>query len=179
VGRVLQRLVVLLAFVGVLLAPALSRAALLPTCEAYDPVTRMPVEWLPSLEATLEAEAEADACSAGVATAPDDVGDSKVAGMCDARGASVVAPQRVLAVGDARIEATPGCGVDISAPVIGPGPKHAPAVGAAPMLAENAVLDVASLVPPASSELGPPFLPPDGGPRFGVQRGVERPPRGL
>jgi hypothetical protein len=187
VGRLLQRLAVVLVFAGVFLAitlaPSMARAALLPTCE-HDAVTRIPVEWLPVAPSMVPPVA--DTCTLppvapvpppGSGAAAEEQGDSRVPAMCDARGASAIAPQRVLPISDARIEAAPGCGSDPSAPVVGPGPRHSPSAGAAPALADHAVLDGASLVPPAASELAPPYPPITGGPRVAHPPGIDHPPR--
>jgi hypothetical protein len=166
-GRLLQRLVVLLAFAGVILAPALARAALLPACEVHE-LTRMPVEWL-------VAEA-GDACDAGP-TAADEQVDVKVAGMCDDRGASIVAPPRIHAIVDARIEAGNGWAFDHSAPHIGPSPQDSPLSSPPLALLDQATLQALAVVAPAASELAPPFPPLPGGPRPGVSRGIDHPPR--
>lgn len=185
-GRVLQRLVMLLAFGYALLVPAIVRAALLPACE-HDPSTRVPVDWdagSPELGA-LDVRGAPDSCDLPLGWSvklareprPDDLGDMRVPAMCDARGASAIAPPRIHTIGDARIEAVGGTGTELGAPVIGPGPKHSPFVGAAPALADHAVLDGTVQVPPPSSEPAAPFPPVTGGPRCGVARGIDHPPR--
>jgi len=178
VARILQRLV--LFFAGALLVPARAWAALLPACEAHDPTTRIPADWMPDHQAAVPPVAGGgEACAAlppKASDAADDV-DVRIAAMCDARGASIVAPQRILPVGDARIEATPGGGTELGPPVIGPHRDHAPVASAAPALAQHAVLDAAVLVPPASSELAPPFPPVTGETRSGFAPGVDHPPR--
>ncbi len=177
-GRLLQRLAVLLAFAGAFLVPALARAALLPACEAHDLVTRMPVEWLLPSAPAPDSNAT-DACTADRRRGPapaEDLGDLRVPAMCDARGASAIAPQRIMPVSDARIEAASSCGADESS-AIGLGPKHSPSAGAPPALADHAVLDVAGLVLPSSGELAPPYLPIAGGPLPAFARGIDHPPR--
>jgi hypothetical protein len=179
VGRVLQRLLVCLAFAGVFLLPALARAALVPACDAHEQLTRMPAPSPPELR-VVDAGLE-DACSVGSLAAlhapTDELGDVRVAAMCDPRGASVIAPQRILPVSDARIEAPPACEADSAAPAVGPGSHHAPVAGASVALADHAVLDPASLIPPPSSELAPAYPPVLGGPRSGFRPGVDHPPR--
>lgn len=181
-GRVVHTLVVCLAFAATLLVPLAARAAFVPACESH--------EWsgeraaFPSTVALGSAET-ADACSA-VRDRPADDDDAldavaaRVAAMCDARGASIVAPQRVLPIADARIDPAPGsgCGFDVSAPHVGPSPDDAPAAVAAHALAEHATLDVLALVPPASSALLPAYPPVLGAARPGHVRGVDHPPRG-
>jgi hypothetical protein len=176
VAKVLQRLVVWLAFALVTLVPALARAALVPACE-HDPLTRMPVEWLrPVQQHEHEHEHESDACTLRAAVPQEDLGDVRVAAMCDDRGASVIAPPRILPIGDARIEAAP-CSVDLTGPFAGPGTPHAPSLVGGPALAEHAVLDGSGVIPEASCEVSPAFPPVAGGPRVGFGRGIDHPPR--
>jgi hypothetical protein len=168
--RLLQRLAALIALAIALVVPlgssGVAHAAIVLTCESH-PVTLMPREWLP--------EAVPDACAA---PAPADEGDdaSRVAAMCDDRGASMVAPPLVRPVADARIDAA--ChGDDLSAPAFGPGPKHAPLAGPGFALADAGLPGDALLVPPASSELAPPYLAAVGAARAGFARTIEHPPR--
>jgi hypothetical protein len=194
VGRFFQRLGTWIALAVALVVPLLlatsAEAALLPACEARDVITRMPAEWMPAAAVATADEPGApaeDACTPQAGHEPghdgskaeEDWGDVRVAAMCDARGASVIAPARILPVADARIEAVPGCAADHSAPLaaLRSGSRSSPVAAAAPALVEHAVLDVADLVPPASSELGPPFPPVRGGPRSGVAPGIDHPPR--
>jgi len=176
----------MLAFAGVFLAttlaPSIARAALIPTCE-HDAVTRIPVEWMPvtpSFPSTDECTPPAgagDSGSAGGAAPAEDQGDLRVPAMCDERGASAIAPQRIHPVSDDRIEAAAGCGGDQSASVVGPGQRHAPPAGAAVALADHAVLGATCLVPPATSELAPPYPPVTGRVLPPHARGIDHPPR--
>jgi hypothetical protein len=185
VGRSFQRLVMLLAFAGALVVPLLfaatARAAMLPACEQHDAITRMPAEWMPSAEPTFVEDActPAEGHDGDRAKAADDLGDLKVAAMCDVRGASVIAPPRILSIADTRIEAVPNRAGDHSAQaLLRPGrSSHSPAGAGVPALADHAVIDGGALVRPASSEVGPPFMPVAGGPRCGVARGIDHPPR--
>lgn len=180
----LKRVIKWLAFAAALVisfAPRAASAAILPACENH-PLTRMPVEWLGAAAAI----AQLDACIAGAANAGgdalrdaarEDEGDSRVAAMCDDRGASVIAPARVLPVVDARIDAPSSCGTNTAGPSCAPAPDDAP-LGSTPFaLMELGLLSGESLVPPATSELGPPYSTVDGSPLAGVKRGVEHPPR--
>jgi hypothetical protein len=176
-----------LAVAVMMLAPAIARAALIPECEAHDQLTRMPVEWV----APTPPPPSADSCDAGVgltmegdrpaqlvaAPHPDELGDTRLAPMCDERGACVVAPPRIHPVADDRIEAGTRCGWDSSGPLVAPGPRHSPDALTSPMLAQHAVLDALAMVPPAPSELAAPFPRPSGGPRIGYARGIDHPPR--
>jgi len=179
VARVLQRLVVLFAFAGAFLAPVVARAEVLAEASEVEGPSAPPM-------------APPAVCSLGALSsipppkvervehaAVDDIDDAKAGGMCDDRGACVVAPQRVHPVGSARIQVSHFCNFGSHGPAasIDRGQDDVPGSGAAPVAVPYAVLDTALLVPPASSELGPAFLPVVGGPRVGVLRGVDRPPR--
>jgi hypothetical protein len=172
-GRVVHALVVCLAFAATLLVPLVARAAFLPACESHE-WSGERTAFLPIV--ALGAPEGADACST-VRDADDEAIDVRVAAMCDARGASIVAPPRILPVADARIDAVPGCGFDLSAPHCGPSPDHTPAAVAAHALAQHATLDVLAQVPPAPSALLPAYPPVAGGARPGHARGVDHPPR--
>src|SRR5262245_38769817 len=98
----LVRLVVLsLAFAWVWLTPAWARAALVPICDAPANASLMPPVPEP-------------ACMV-VTSVDDSTGETSAAPICDPRGASAIAPQRVLPVSDARLDASPTCGEDPSA----------------------------------------------------------------
>jgi hypothetical protein len=167
--RLVQRLVVWFAFAAALFAPAVARAAFLPACENH-PLTMGP-EARPT-------EPAPDACSPGDRLEQDAVvgPGSRVAAMCDARGASVVAPQRILPIADARIDAVPGCGAE-PGPHVGPGPERSPLGGPVVALAEHAILAGFELPPPVFSELVPPFPVVAGAARPGERRGIDHPPR--
>jgi len=174
-SRTLHRLVTWLAFTAAvlvpLLAPAIAHAGLLPACESHE-LTAMPVEWLPK-----PAAPALEACSIGEIPNDADLGDARVAAMCDEHGASVVAPPRVHAVADARIDLAPGCGGELSAPLCGPDQRGAPARAPGPAIAEHAVLEGIVLVPPVWYELTAPLPAAAGAPSAGVKRGIEHPPR--
>jgi hypothetical protein len=154
----------------VLLAPGLARAAILPACESVE-VSHATIEWAaPTILP--------DSCSAGGIQLDDDLGDMSVPAMCSENGASMVAPGRVLPVVDARIDAAPGCGAELSgAQAIGPAPDDAPVAAPAFAVVDHAVLGAGTLVPPAVSELAPPFVVVPGAPRAGVKHDIEHPPR--
>jgi hypothetical protein len=192
VARLFQRLLVLLAFAGVILVPARARAAICTLCEAHDLLTFVAsaasATSAPPAETCMPDAGAPVPADAGLAVPCEDPGDLRVPALCDNRGASMIAPPRVLPVADARIEAVHGCASELAALIndgcgqrshaaIGPGPRHSPVAGASPVLPEHAVLDAAGMVPPASSELGPDFPPVTGGPLHGVARGIDHPPR--
>jgi hypothetical protein len=159
-------------------APRAASAAILPACENH-PLTQMPVEWLAVAAAAAQLDACAGSDGAADAAMMDDVdgGDPRVAAMCDDRGASVIAPPRVLPVVDARIDAPSSCGAEASGPSCAPAPDDGSAALTGFALAEQGMLSGVDLVPPAPSELGPPFSMVDGSPLPGVKRGIEHPPR--
>ncbi|APR80298.1 Hypothetical protein A7982_05645 [Minicystis rosea] len=176
-SRNLQRLSRWLAFaatllvpVVVLLAPRLAFAALLPACESHE-VTPTPPEWL-AMPTILP-----DSCTLGEIRNDEDPGDPRVAAMCSESGASVVAPPRVVPIVDARIEASSGCTGEISAPVCGPSSHDTPLGQPAFAVLDHAMLGDGLLIPPATSELAPPFRAAAGMPRAGVKHAVEHPPR--
>lgn len=165
--RRLQQLCALIALAVALIAPSRAWAAFLPACENRELATVLPREQPEPIES--------DACSA--VDAGDDVTDSKVAALCDPRGASVIAPLRIHAISDARIESSAHCGVTISTPMIGPAPDDGSSIGALVAMPSHALLPGAELVPAASYELAPDFPPLEGGARSGVERDVYHPPR--
>jgi hypothetical protein len=170
--RFLHFLLVYGALAVALLAPLCARAAILPACENHELVT------LATPPALSDRLADAPAEPAACATPSDEPsGDTKVAPICDPRGASAVAPPRVHPVSDAHIEAVPSCELQISSPMIGPAPRdRSPAyIGAA--LAEQATIATLPTVPPSLSELSPAYPPVRGEVRPGVERGVYHPPR--
>jgi hypothetical protein len=182
-GRVFLTFAVCLAFAATLLVPFAARAAFVPACENHEWSVDRAVSlsdgapapsgvFLPSL-AALESEG---ACSAA-RDADDELGDPRVAALCDARGASMPAPPRVLPIADARIDAEPGCGFDLSTPHVGPAPHHAPALAAAHALAQHAILDVLAQIPPAPSALLPDYPAVEGAALPGHERGIDHPPR--
>jgi hypothetical protein len=157
----------------VALVPRLAFAAILPACENHE-LTLMPVEWL-----TPPAAPEACSLAAALVNAgDDDQGDPRIAAMCDARGASVVAPQRILPIADAWIDAV-GCNADLDAgAALDAGSDHAPLLGPGAALVDHAVLGAAVQVPPAPSELLPPFPAAADRPLAGVKQAIDHPPRG-
>lgn len=166
--RHLQRLSALIALAMALLVPVRAWAALIPACENREVATVLPRED--------EAErVDSTLCNDG--NAEDEVGDSKVPALCDPRGASIIAPPRIHAIIDARIESGARCGVTITTPMIGPGPDDGSAAGALVAMPGHAVIPEGALVPAPSYELAPDFTPPEGGALPGVRRPIDHPPR--
>ena len=98
------RLFVALACALFALAPGFARAAFVPMCEA-DPIATMP---------------PASACAMPSSVLREVLPSSSAAPLCDPRGASAIAPQRVLPVSDARLEGSRSCGDDETAFSVGP-----------------------------------------------------------
>ena len=163
--HLLQRLVVWLAFAAALLVP-LTAQAFVPTCE--------------DVEATvLQRDPPSHVVDDGerCAIPPGEGDDLKIAAMCDARGLSIVAPQRILPIADARIDAARSCtSLESGSPAIGPSPDDAAGAGGPSAAVSHSVLAANGLVLPAPSELGPAFLPVEGSERAGVEPKLERPP---
>jgi hypothetical protein len=158
-----QRLLTLLTLAFVLILPLRARAAIVPVCDD-DRMTPAPAQGEPS-------------CA--VVTSVDDVtGETSAAPICDPRGASAVAPPRILPLTDARIDAVPGCDGDELSPSIGPGSRSPLPAGELASAPQHAMLFPALVVPPASATVVlSPCTPVAGGPLAGVARGVYHPPR--
>jgi hypothetical protein len=152
----------LLTFALALVLPLRARAAIVPICED-EPMTLAPAPSEPS-------------CA--IVTSVDEVtGETSAAPICDARGASSIAPPRILPITDARIDAVPGCNGQDAWPSVGPSSRDpAPA-------AELAGPPQRALLAPELVVAGPTelvilsFAAPSGGPRAGVEQGVYHPPR--
>ena len=170
--RTIQCLLVCLAFAAAILVPLRVQAAILPACENRELATMVsPPE--PSVRYDSDELSRALSCS----TEQEATGEIKVAAMCDARGASAIAPPRILGVSDARIETVPSCTLQGSAPMIGPGPKDPPSIGMPLAFYDQAAVVINALVYPALSELLPPYALSEGSARQGIEHGIFRPPR--
>ena len=185
--HLLQRLAVWTAFAVAMLLPLLiprtARAAILPLCEV-DSATVMPRTPAPSAIAFAAAEEPTPPCdefsrlnAANVAN-DDDTVDPKIAAYCDARGASAVAPQRIVPITDARIDAATSCArVEGSAQTIAPSPHDSPTTGSAAFLLDPAALDASTTILPAPSELLPAYAPVTDVDCSGIEQAVYHPPR--
>lgn len=150
-----------------LLVAAPARAAVVLACE-------------PVSDALFESDGATGptSCEAPAAERPaGDLGDPSVAGLCDERGASVVAQERVLPIPDARIQAAPCPSSDGSAPHasrIPDGPSH---VGPPLAPVDDAVLAALDALgaPPLAFTIAWSKL--EGRARAGVRRAIEHPPR--
>jgi hypothetical protein len=178
----LQRLAVWTAFAVALLVPFLfsrsAAAAILPLCEV-DAATMMPraPTLVPLAFAAAVLEDATPPCDALSATDDDSV-DPTIAAFCDARGASAVAPQRIVPITDARVEATPGCArLDTSTQKLAASPRDGDTAGSTALLLDPAAIDPAALIPPASSELLPAYAPVTDVELAGIEQAVYHPPR--
>ena len=168
----LLRLLAVVAFFAVTwLAPLRVFAAIIPICDG-DAVSGSPMAQShgPSDAALSEA------CPAP-ASASDDF-DPRVAAMCDAQAATVVAPNRVHPMTDARIDAVVSCdGIHHGPFASSPSSNH----GVDGLSWVN--VDPATLAEPSVLrrriyfELPPMFID-EGAPRVGFDREVYHPPRG-
>ena len=186
---VLIRLAALVACTVVWIAPAIAHAASTAACEPHDEST------VGVCHENATAESAAQTCSivrqdheatrdTDRSDGPDksdrnDKNDIKVAPMCDVRGASIVAPPRVLPIVDSRLEAAPSDNPDTSGIAValraGGGPSHR--AGSLVSVADPIVLPCSEVVTFGCDEtLLTPFYE-TGGPRVGSHRSIERPPR--
>lgn len=150
-------------FAFAVLLPLRANAAILPVCE-NDVVSMMAP---PPSEPICEI----------VTTVSETTGETSAAPICDPRGATALAPPRILPVADARIEATPSCGTEGSQLFVTPNhPSGSDAIG--PALAIGyATLGNHLLVPPAAISEAPDFVVEQEAERVGFERRVEHPPR--
>lgn len=159
-ARAIVRVATAFAFVLTLLLPLRAGATIVPVCE-HDAMTVAPV--------VLETPCDTNA-------ADNEIADGNAAPICDPRGASAIAPLRLMPIPDARIEAAPACDTMELSPSVGPSQgDHPTLINAA--LPHHAVLTADVLVRPASQTalVAPPE--PEGGPRAGVAQDIYHPPR--
>ena len=185
--HLLQRFVAWTAFAVALLVPLLlipraAHAAILPLCEV-DSATRMPRAPAPAAPLVIAADEAATPCDQlsrlNAAADDDDHIDLKIAAFCDARGASAIAPQRIVPINnDARIDATPACArLYSSTQTIAPSQRDGLATGSAAVLLDPAALDPSAMIHPASSVLLPAYAPVSDVDCSGIQQTVYHPPR--
>lgn len=158
-------------FAAFWIAPLQAMAAIIPICDG-DAISAVG----PVFAAVHSPETNpAEDCHA-VPNSPDEH-DPQVAAMCDTRAATVVAPNRVFPMTDARIDAAPSC----------TGIHHGPFVNAAN---NGPLLDGLSWVNVDPTMLGdawvmrsrpfvelPPMLIDPGSPHAGFDREIYHPPR--
>jgi hypothetical protein len=154
------------ALFAVVLWPSRSFAAIVPACEA-DFASNVAA---PALE-KVRTECDGDAARG------DDIDNSRVAPMCDASGASAIAPPRIRNVSDVRLERHRPCeGGESLRAAVSPGrgdpPAHAPDA-----IVDRAMMPSPEVLSPAGQpRLIDPLARTDG-PRAGVRTAVYHPPR--
>jgi hypothetical protein len=173
--RLVKSLLVCFALAVALCVPLRAWAAIVPACENRELLTLVPPPSPSLLLADPPGEPAPEPACVSLNREPE--GDSKVAPICDPRGASMIAPPRVHPVSDDRIEAVPSCELELLIPRIGPSSRDSTSIHAGAALAEHATIADMALVPPAYSELAPPYPPVEGEARAGIARDVYHPPR--
>lgn len=159
-----QRFLTLLTFALALVLPLRAGAAIVPICED-EPMTLAPPP-VPS----------EPACA--IVTSVDEVtGETSAAPICDPRGASSIAPPRILPIADARIDAAPGCNGQDAWPSVGPSSRDSAPGGDLAGPPQRALLSPELVVPGPAELVVLAFAAPPGGPRAGVEQGVYHPPR--
>jgi hypothetical protein len=164
-----QRFLTLLTLALALVLPLRAAAAIVPACE----VDLMTV----AQQAEHQLDLAEPRCTV-VTGVDEETGEAKAAPICDPRGASAVAPPRILPVSDARIDAAPGCNSSEFGPAVQPLPQEPAAPAELSGQAYQAVLALPPPVPPAAP--APQAIPAswvEGGPLPGYTRGVYHPPR--
>ncbi len=158
-------------FAAAWLAPLQAMAAIIPICDG-DAVSA----WGPVIQAGRTADTTpTDDCRATPSNS--DEYEPLVAAMCDAQAATVIAPNRIHPMSDARIEAVVSCdGIQHGPFASAPNSNHYvdglswanvdPAVLAEPLMVR----------PRIYTELPPAFVDP-GSPRCGFDREIYHPPR--
>lgn len=158
-------------FAAVWLAPLCAMAAIVPICDG-DAVSA----WGPMVQAVRTADTtQAEDCRA--VPSDSDEHDPHVAAMCDAQAATVVAPNRIHPMTDARMEAVVSCdGIQHGPFASAPNGNHY-VHGLFWTNVDPAVLTESMMVRPRIyTELPPIFVDP-GSPRIGFDREIYHPPR--
>jgi hypothetical protein len=154
---------VLLALAALLL-PRTAHAALLPICEARTDWTTIPAPAEPSCEVVTTVDEETGATT-------------KAAPICDPRGASAIAPQRILPVEDSRLDAVKPCGgSDDQLVGLQPHQNDPPAAPAWASVQAH-LPDALALMPPLPAAEVAWRVRPAGASRPGIHRKVYHPPR--
>lgn len=167
----LRGLAVVAFFAATWLAPLQALAAIIPICDG-DAISA----WNSMVPTMRAAETNSTEDCQAPAASPDEQ-DLQVAAMCDVRAATVVAPNRVRPMSDARIDAVDSCdGIQHGPFASAPGSN--PAIdGLTWAFVEPAVLtDSTTIRPQIYIELPSMFVDP-GAPRPGFDREIFHPPR--
>ncbi len=165
--RILGLCVALTAFFAIVLWPSRSFAAIVPACE-NDFVSRI---------AAAPAPADAQDTSCDGAARGDDIDNSRVAPICDLRGASAIAPPRLHGVSDVRFDRGRGCeGTDTFKTAVDSG-RGDPPVSPPEATIEHVVLPSLEPVGGAVEERLIDLPVRTEGPRSGVRISIYHPPR--
>ncbi len=163
---VLCMAVAALALFTVVLWPSKSFAAIVPACE-NDFQSRMAVT----------AQAEGQDASCEPAATGDDIDNSRVAPICDLRGASAIAPPRLHGVTDLRFDRGRACeGTDSFKTAVDSG-RGDPPVSPREATIEHVVLPSPEIVGPAVEVRLIDLPVRTDGPRMGVRLSIYHPPR--
>lgn len=169
-----------LAFAVAWLAPSVARANMLPACDAREQVSLMPHADQPRL---MSSDADPSAQPDDEADCADVPGDDSApagrdkAGMCDERGATMFAPQRVLPVDGGSIDAVRSCS---ALDALSPRARESKSAHDVPLATSSlvAVHHTTSTLGLARGYVLAPAYPPVGGrPLAGIARAIEHPPR--
>ncbi len=172
---VLRALAFTAIFAVVWLVPLRAYAAIVPVCDG-DVSSTLGYAPGPSVRMAQE---DGDETELGCADpmADLDEGDPQIAAMCDARGATAVAPGRIHPMTDARIDAVVSCDGTTVGPLLGPSQgDESPATSPFATVPDAALEASFDLRPAFAFEL-PAYPPVEGAPLRGVQREVDHPPR--
>jgi hypothetical protein len=157
-------------FAVVWLVPLRARAAIVPVCDA-DAWSGHAAVIAP------EIAPERAVVDCAVPGDPDEDGDPQIAAMCDARGASAVAPGRIHPMTDARIDAVVSCDGKHFGPQLGP-PQGQEGQSTSPFTAvADVMLTVSVDLRPVWVDEVSSYPPVEGAPRRGVRREIDHPPR--
>lgn len=151
--------------------PQRALAAILPACEEQPMATWLPPPAPPPPLAT--------DCEAAAADGDDDTIITRGAPICDAQGASAVAPPRILPVEDSRLEAVPGmCAHGDGAADAALVPQQQERPASAGFVLPMATLPELSVLAPARFVLESPSFPAvTGEAREGLGERIYHPPR--
>jgi hypothetical protein len=158
-------------FAAVWLAPLQAMAAIIPICDG-DAVSA----WGPVVQAVRTVDANPSEDCRTAASSSDEL-DTHVAAMCDAQGATVVAPNRIFPMSDARIDAVVSCdGIQKGPFASAPSNSHY-VDGLSWANVDPAVLSGPLVVRPRIYIELPPMYVNSGSPCIGFDREVYHPPR--
>jgi len=168
---VLRALAVAAIFAVVWLVPTRAFATIIPVCDgdAFSGV--------PTLGQTPAETPPVDCTPAQAPSEGEDV-DPQVAAMCDARGATVLAPDRIHPETDARIDIGSCEGnPSLHGPMLGPSHNDGGPLASSFVMTQDAVLTNSLQIRPALFDELPSYLPVTGAPQAGFDIEIFHPPR--